>query len=131
MSLREISSINISLSFDTSSNQEGQKGKHKHKLIKNISQDDLVLEIPISLGDELSNLSLIVPNMKNGINKEDMTFYISLATNKLGPMEFSLNVKESKIYLEFETMDNKRIMDNISYLEEIFNDIGYELKVIE
>lgn len=131
ISLKEISRVGNSLNFDSSLNRERKKEENHYKLIKKISKNDLVVEIPLTLGDELSSVNLIIPNMKKGINKDHMTFYIALATDKLGPMEFSLNVKKNQIYLEYEALDNKKIRDNIVFLEEIFNNIGYELKVIK
>lgn len=134
MSLKEISEVNTSLSLDFNFNGEEKNGRNErfnnYKLIKNISKDDLVVQMPINLGGELSNLNLIMPNMKKGIDTEDMKFYMTMVTEKLGPMEFGLNVKKNKIYLEFATSDNEKILNNISYLEERFNGIGYELEVL-
>lgn len=134
MTLKEISEVNTSLSFDSFFNGDKENGRHErfnnYKLLKKISKNDLVVQMPVNLGDELSSVNLIMPNMKEGINTEDMTFYMTMTTEKLGHMEFGLKVKENKIYLEFEASDNEKIVDNISFLEERFNGIGYELEII-
>lgn len=134
MNLKEIKNsrqyLEFSSSFDTSSHSDNNKNSSNFKSKYNISKDDLVVKIPVTLGNEFSNVNLIIPNMKKGIDKDNMKFYLTMTTEKLGNLDFSLKVKGGSIYFECEADNKMKIMDNIGYLKERFTSIGYDLKSI-
>lgn len=135
MCLKEICNANIALGPGTYSDSDNKNGDNKKpntsKIPKKISKDDLAVQIPVDFGDEISNLNLIIPDMKKGFDAGDMTLYLSIETKKLGYMEFNLHVKENIIYFKSETSCDKIILDNIALLEEKFNTIGYRLEILE
>lgn len=135
MCLKQICKANTELGLDMYFNSDNKNRDNKKyntfKSSKKISKDDLALQIPVDLGNEVSNLNLIVPDVKKGFNVEDMTFYLSIETKKLGYIDFNLHVKENTVYFKFESSCNKIILDNIALLEEKFDSIGYRLEILE
>lgn len=131
MNLKEIKNareyLQFTPSFDTNSGNKDREDSDNFTSKYKISRDDVVLKIPVTLGSEFSNINLIIPSMKKGIDKDNMKFFLTMTTEKLGHMDFSLKVQKRKIYLECTATDKAKIMDNIAYLKERFNSIGYEL----
>ena len=105
--------------------------KEYMKLQNRISKDDLILQLPISLGSEYGNINLIIPNISKGIDENNMTFYLSLNTDKLGQTKFNIKVKNKNIQVEFNTENYQRILDNKHILESGLSRLGYSLEKIE
>ena len=93
-----------------------------------LSSDDLILQLPIYLDNQYSNVNLIIPNIKKGINKKSMTFFINLNSESLGDIKLNLEVKDNDIYIDFEGEYSEKILDNSHILEERLEKIGYKLK---
>jgi len=101
------------------------------KLQNSISKNDLILQLPVSLGSGYGNVNLIIPNISKGIDENNMTFYLSLNTDKLGQTKFNLKVKDKKVYVEFNTDNYQKILDNKDILENGLDRLGYSLEKIE
>lgn len=95
-----------------------------------MSNKDLVLQLPISLGSEYSNINLIIPNISKGIDKKNMDFYISLNTENLGQIKLSLKVRNKRVYVDFDGDKYERILDNKSFFERNLEKLGYSLEKI-
>ncbi|MBZ2175444.1 DUF6240 domain-containing protein [Schnuerera sp. xch1] len=96
-----------------------------------LSKDDLILQLPMSMSNEYNNINLIIPNVKKGIDENNMVFYLSLTTEKLGQVNFNLEVKGNKVKIDFETEDDEEILRNKNTLEDGLNKIGYGLQSIQ
>ncbi len=125
------SALGSSAYFYSDDKNERNKKSKAFKTAKKKSKDDIALQIPVDLGDEISNLNLIMPDMKKGFDRENMNLYLSIKTRKLGNMEFSFCVKKNIIYLDFEAPRDQIILDNISLLKEKFSNIGYGLVILK
>lgn len=101
------------------------------ELQNSISNKDLILQLPISLGEGYSNINLIIPNISRGIDEKNMDFYISLNTENLGQVKFSLKVRNKRVYVNLNAEKYENILDNKSFFEENLSKLGYSLEKIQ
>ncbi len=101
------------------------------KLQNQLSKEDLILQVPVSTEKGYKNVNLIVPNIRKGIDKDNMMFYFNLDTEHLGQVKFNLEVKNDKISIYIETGKDEVILNNKHLLEEGLSRIGYALEKIE
>jgi hypothetical protein len=106
-----------------------KRAKDSMRIQNALSKEDLVFQLPILMGDTFKNLQVIIPNLNKGIDKNSMTFLISINTSKLGNLKFSLDVKGKDISMEFvaDEKSASHISENRSLLEDGLNNIGYNL----
>lgn len=106
-----------------------KQAKDSLRIQNALSKEDLVLQLPILIGDTFKNLQVIIPNLNKGIDKNSMTFLISINTSKLGNLKFSVDVKGKDIFMEFVTDEKSApyISENKPLLEDGLNNIGYNL----
>ena len=96
-----------------------------------LSKDDLILQLPIKMREGYSNINLIVPNIKKGIDKDNMIFYLNIDTENLGKVRFNLKVKGDRVTIDFYTDKEERVLENIHMLKDGLNKFGYNLEKIE
>lgn len=112
-------------------NEDEHRDRIKKYLDLQNNMKDIVLQLPVSLGENYNNINLIIPNMKKGIDGNNMVFYISLNTEKLGQTKFKLQVKGKDISIDFETENNKKVLNYKHILESRLNKLGYRLEIIQ
>lgn len=95
-----------------------------------ISQEDLILQLPMVAGEGYKNINLIIPNIKKGIDKNQMLFYFNMDTEYLGELTLHLEVKGRDVYIDFEGYKGEIILEKAHMLERGLNSIGYNLKGI-
>lgn len=121
--------------LDSSFNDEDKSNEYMNRMREYLdlqnSLDDLVLQLPISLGEKYSNVNLIIPDIKKGIDEKNMVFFLSLNTDNLGEVKLSLQVKNREIYVDFEAESSDKILDNRHILEDGLAKLGYSLKRIQ
>ena len=124
----------LSQSFDSDQRNRNRHMKELEEYLKlqsQLSQDDLVLQLPIFTGEGYSNINLIIPNIKRGIDINNMVFHINLNTKNLGEIKLNLQVKEKKIGIYFQVEDEEKILSNQNILRDGFSRIGYVLEKIQ
>ena len=117
------------LSNSNNSNNSNKRKRAKEEyieIINKISQKDIILQFPIQIDDEYKSLNLIVPNINKGIDKNNMSFFVSLATENLGPINLEINVKGKDIQMNIEEQGTV-LKNNISVLEESLEKLGYTI----
>ncbi|QQY79838.1 hypothetical protein EDD65_10773 [Keratinibaculum paraultunense] len=121
---------NLSQSLDFQEDKEGSKKQLKEYLeLQNIvSKEDLVLQLPIASEEGYKNINLIIPNVKKGIDKNDMFFYFNMDIEPLGELTLYLKVLGKDIYVDFEGNKGELILKYKYKFEERLNKIGYNLK---
>lgn len=130
--LDSFTSLGNSLNSDKRNQDENIRQIEEYlDLQRQLSKDDLVLQLPIGNKDGYKNINLIIPDAKKGIDKNNMVFYLKMDMENLGEVVLNLKVKENRIYIDFESENSNRILENSHILEEGLNKIGYILKSIE
>lgn len=121
-------------SFDSQGqgqNSHMEAAKDYIEFQKILSKDDLILQLPISLGSGYGNVNMIIPNISKGIDVNNMKFYLSLETENLGQVNFNLKVSNKEIHVEFAADEYQRILDHKNILEEGLEKLGYRLEKME
>ena len=96
-----------------------------------LSKDDLILQLPIKAEEGYNNVNLIIPNIKKGIDKNSMVFYLNMDTENLGQVIFNLEVKGNEVSIDFQTEKEERILKNDHILKDGLSKIGYLLEKIQ
>lgn len=123
--------LSQSLDFQEDEEKESQKQLKEYLELQNIvSKEDLVLQLPIASKGGYKNINLIIPNVKKGIDKNDMFFYFNMDVEYLGELTLYLKVKGKDIYIDFEGSKGELILKDKYKLEEGLNKIGYNLKEV-
>ena len=127
--------------FKELNNSFDSNGKNKDEHIQQIeeylnlqnklSKDDLILQLPIEREEGYNNVNLIIPNIKKGIDKNNMVFYLNMDTKNLGQVIFNLEVKGNQVRIDFQTEKKEKILENGHILEDGLNKIGYFLEKIQ
>lgn len=121
--------------FSNSNNGDKEENLKQIKeyldLQNQLSTDDLVLQLPIFTEEGYNNVNLIIPNINKGINKDDMKFYLNVNMKNLGQVKFNLQVKDEKVYVDFNIANDELIKENESLLKDGLEKIGYTLEKIE
>lgn len=128
-------------SFEDLNNSFNFNGEDKEGYIKQIeeyfnlqnqlSKDDLILQLPISTEGGYNNINLIIPNINKGIQKNKMVFYINMNMENLGQVKFNIQVKDDKVYVDFNMAKEEKIKDNENLLKSGLEKIGYTLEKLE
>ncbi|MBU5437170.1 hypothetical protein KQI42_04065 [Tissierella sp. MSJ-40] len=125
--------INTLVDLNNSFDSKGEKDKETYEKVeeylsiqKKISKEDLILQLPIEIGGEYENLNLIIPNIKRGIDKNYMNFFLNLDTEKLGKVNLNLEVKGKDVFINIEEKGDN-LLSNIKVFEEGLSKIGYNL----
>ena len=123
--------LNNSFNSNGRNNDEHmQKFEEYLSLQGKLSKDDLVLQLPIWGEDGYKNINLIIPNVKKGIDKNHMRFYLNMDMENLGEITFNIEVKGNEVYIDFQGNKGEKILDNKYILEDGLNRIGYKLEEI-
>ena len=85
-----------------------------------------IWKLPIEIDNEYKNLNIIVPNTGKDIDKNNMSFLVSLDTTNLGTININLDVKSKEINLQIEE-DSTILKDRLSILEDSLKSLGYTL----
>ncbi len=108
-------------------NKENPKKDVYIQIQEKISKKDMLMQIPVKIGDEYKNLNLIVPDVNKAIDKNNMSFYISLDTDNLGLVDMDIQVIGKGVTINMgeanHLIDNKMVD-----LEKSLEKIGYTLK---
>ena len=121
----------LSQSSDSNGREKDESMKQMEKYLElqdMLSKDDLILQLPMLAGEGYKNVNLIIPNVKKGIDKNNMLFYFNIHTEHLGELSFNLRVKGRDVSVDFEGNKEDMILENKNILESGLNRIGYNLK---
>lgn len=110
-------------------NYESDEDKYL-KYLKKISKRDSILQLPVELGANYSDLNLIIPDKGKKIDKNNMNFLVSLNAENLGLVGVDLNIVGKDIQISLDEREDK-LYDNISILGDKLAKLGYTLKVRE
>ena len=128
----ELGNLNDSFNPDDNNPNENMDKIKKYLNFQNrLSKEDLILQLPVEMGDKYKNINLIIPNGTRAIDINNTLFYFNINTENLGPMKISLELINKKIHLEFETDKEEIILENINLLEKGLNQLGYSLEKIQ
>ncbi len=117
----------ISNSNNSFNSNKRKRAKEEYiEIINKISQKDIILQFPIQIDDEYKSLNLIIPDINKGIDKNNMSFFISLSTENLGPINIGINVKGKDIQINIEERGTS-LNNNIFVLEESLAKLGYRM----
>lgn len=129
MTPKEIKEINEALSFmDNSQGESGRRRERKRErqyieIEKAANGKDLVFQLPVNIDENNKDISIIVPNIEEGIEKEDMKFYLDLETKNLGKVSMEISVKGQEVQITLEQGD--KLAENLNILENSLNALGY------
>lgn len=112
-------------SFDTNKGEESKEEEYI-KIQSKISKKDMVFQLPIQIGNEYKSLSIIVPDIQKGIDKNNMKFFISLETDNLGPVSIELNVKSREVQINIDE-EGTALRNNLDSLDKGLQNLGYSL----
>lgn len=117
----------LSSSNNSFNSNKRKRAKEEYiEIINKISQKDIILQFPIQIDDEYKSLNLIIPDINKGIDKNNMSFFISLSTENLGPINIGINVKGKDIQINIEERGTS-LNNNIFVLEESLAKLGYRM----
>ncbi len=130
--LNGFTELNNSFNFNEKNKDEHIKQIEEYLNLQNkLSKDDLILQLPIKGEEGYNNVNLIIPNIKKGIDKNNMVFYLNMDTENLGQVIFNLEVKGNQVCIDFQTEKEEKILDNKHILEDGLSKIGYILEKIQ
>ncbi|OZV14063.1 hypothetical protein CIW83_01145 [Tissierella sp. P1] len=112
-------------SFDTNKREESKEEEYINIQSK-ISKKDMVFQLPIQIGNEYKSLSIIVPDIQKGIDKNNMKFFISLETDNLGSVSIELNVKSREVQINIDE-EGTALRNNLDSLDKGLENLGYSL----
>lgn len=112
-------------SFDTNKREESKEEEYI-KIQSKISKKDMVFQLPIQIGNEYKSLSIIVPDIQKGIDKNNMKFFISLETDNLGSVSIELNVKSREVQINIDE-EGTALRNNLDSLDKGLENLGYSL----
>lgn len=119
-------------SFDLNDEFHGSMSRaQKYLDLQNKLKKDIVMQIPMEVEGEYKNINLIIPNGKEGINRDNILFYFNLNTSHLGNIRVNLKVAKGEISMDFFTEKGEVILENRDLLEENLKKINYSLKDIK
>ncbi len=109
----------LSQSSDSNGREKDESMKQMEKYLElqdMLSKDDLILQLPMVAGEGYKNVNLIIPNVKKGIDKNNMLFYFNIHTEHLGgELSFNLRVKGRDVSVDFEGNKEDMILENKIY----------------
>ena len=117
-------SSNNSKDHDKDRNQ----GKDYLEVQNKISNKDIVLQFPIESGDSFKDLNIIIPRTGKSIDKNNMSFAISLETENLGIVTMDLKVVGKEVFINLEE-DGEVLKAKIQLLEEKLQNLGYTINM--
>ena len=99
------------------------------------SKGESMLQIPFYMNQEGSQANVFVktPKQKDKIDPEDMSILIDLSTKGLGNLGFYLKVEHKSVSVKISAGENvlSSIKNEMTSLENLLQNIGYELKKVE
>ncbi|MFA5577020.1 MAG: DUF6240 domain-containing protein [Tissierellaceae bacterium] len=131
MTMKEIREINEAFDFlnnpqGQSQGREGRKREKKYiEIEKTAKGKDLQLQLPMKIDGEDKYVNLMVANVEEGIEKEDMNFYLDLETKNLGKVSMEIRVQGKEVQLDL--VQGSRLDENLKLLEEGLAGLGYRL----
>jgi len=118
--------INIANNPSMDLNQEMEERAEKEYIeIEKITDKDLVLQLPIEIDEEYKDLNIIIPDINKGIDKDNMSFYLNLETNKLGSVKIEIKVVGREVQVNIN--EGNSLRENLNLLAEELNKLGYRL----
>lgn len=126
--MNSISNSNSSFNENNSNQRDTNEEKEYMSIKRKISKKDMVIQLPIDMGDGYKDLSIIVPNIAKGIDKNNMNFLISLETENLGVVTMDLNVVGKEVQINLE--EQGEVLENrINILKQGLQKLGYTLNI--
>ena len=99
------------------------------------SKGESMLQIPFYMNQEGSQANVFVktPKQKDKIDPEDMSILMDLSTKGLGDLGFYLKVEHKSVSVKISAGENvlSSIKNEMTSLENLLQNIGYELKKVE
>ncbi|WP_310445096.1 DUF6240 domain-containing protein [Tissierella sp.] len=123
--INSLSNSNSSFSDRKDQNEDMEKEEYFNTLNK-ISNKDIVLQLPIEMDNEYKSLNIIIPNSHQGIDKNNMKFYISLETENLGPVTMDISIKGKEVLINLKEKDDI-LSSRMKELEVGLDNLGYTL----
>lgn len=96
--------------------------------VKKLSRGTIVMQVPIELDGEENHLNILIPKNKNGLSKKEMSFFLSLRTDRLGTVNMALEVSGRNVHLKLDE-ENRSLEERIPRLRETLSEKGFRLKV--
>ncbi|WP_313568993.1 DUF6240 domain-containing protein [Acetoanaerobium noterae] len=100
-----------------------------------LPKEESMLQIPFYMNQEGSQANVFVktPKKKDKIDPEDMSILMDLSTKGLGNLGFYLKVEHKSISVKISAGENvlSSIKNEMTSLENLLQNIGYELKKVE
>ncbi len=103
--------------------------KSKLTFINKLNHNNVFIQIPFNMNDNINNLDLIIKKNEKGKNKtelQDTKILISLNTNNLNLVQSLIQIIDSKLYINFRLFDDKienLFKSNESVLKDELNKI--------
>lgn len=121
--------LNNSSNSNDREGEEDLKGIEEYlKLQNQLSKEDLILQLPVFTEEGYNNINLIIPNINKGIQKNNMAFYLNMNMKNLGEVKFNLQVKDEKVYIDFNTANVELMKESENILKNGLEKIGYTLE---
>ena len=99
------------------------------------SKGESMLQIPFYMNQEGSQANVFVktPKQKDKIDPEDMSILMDLSTKGLGDLGFYLKVEHKSVSVKISAGETvlSSIKNEMTSLENLLQNIGYELKKVE
>ncbi len=99
------------------------------------SKGEQMLQIPFYMNGEGSQANVFVktPEKKDKIDPEDMSILMDLSTKGLGNLGFYLKVEHKSVSVKISAEENvlSSVRNEMTSLENLLQNIGYELKKVE
>ena len=100
-----------------------------------LPKEESMLQIPFYMNQEGSQANVFVktPKKKDKIDPEDMSILMDLSTKGLGNLGFYLKVEHKSVSVKISAGENvlSSIKNEMTSLENLLQNIGYELKKVE
>lgn len=118
--------INISNNSSMDMNQEREeRPKQDYIEIEKVIDKDLVIQLPVDIDEKNKDLNIIIPDINKGIDKDNMSFYLNLETNKLGSVKIEIKVVGREVQVNIN--EGNSLRENLNLLAEELNKLGYRL----
>lgn len=110
--------------------RDEDKGENKFiEVQKKLSKKDMVFQVPLEIDGEFKDLNIIIPDMGREIDKNNMSFSVSLITDNLGPITMDLRLVGRDLSINIEEESDK-LSSKIGHLKNAIESIGYNLDLI-
>ncbi|WP_053955799.1 flagellar hook-length control protein FliK [Inediibacterium massiliense] len=108
-------------------NQNMKKMMEIIKIQKNFKKNNIAIQMPVWMNHECRNLQIYSSQKNIDSNKIPVSTLIQLDTNTLGSIKMELLIKKNTVDVRIHTNQQEKFKNHISFLEDHFKEIGYNL----